>query len=461
MLTWNLSRPKPALPSSYFWTWDHSTNWMLDDPGLLNFGCANKYLKRPETYIEDYRRLTDFAAGLGVKGVLIWGFLRDSHGGVESARAVADYAARRGVAITPGIGTTHYGGVYYEGEHPYNLETFLAAHPEAQMMAEDGTRMPRSACATYPGFVDWLQESCRWLFDEFNIGGANIENGDFLVCHDPGCKAFAEDWPADDPDFFRFQAMSYLPAVEALRDRLADNLVTWATYTGFVPAREATAKYSPAQMSCLRPAMIDRIAPESIGQWTLSGMVRPAPLPLTDYLDDGAPEAVFDNPGWPRDLQAPAARNVGFLHHASQWSHVPRYDQAVSSIKEACLRAWQCGLEGVSIHGEVSPIHIPWALNYLAFSHFIHWPDDSLRAFGRKTLGPVLGSDDEGEAFAEVFAHFDAGTVTDAPRQDVQARVRDLRGNVARGTDLDRWRFWDWLSRMIENVRERHTASFF
>jgi len=43
---------------------------------------------------------------------------------------------------------------------------------------------------------------------------------------------------------------------------------------------------------------------------------------------------------------------------------------------------------------------IPWVLNYLAFSHFIHWPEDSLLDWGRKTLGQVLGSPDEGEAFA-------------------------------------------------------------
>ena len=65
-MAWKISRPKPALPSSYLWTWDHSANWMLDDPGVLNFGCSNRYLKRPETFIEDYRRLTDFAAGLGI-----------------------------------------------------------------------------------------------------------------------------------------------------------------------------------------------------------------------------------------------------------------------------------------------------------------------------------------------------------------------------------------------------------
>lgn len=92
-LIWRLERPKPALPSSYSWTWDHSTNWCLDDPGMQTGGCYNKYFKRPEPFLEDYRRLTDFAAGLGIKGITIAGFLRDSHGGVEYAKRVAAYAA--------------------------------------------------------------------------------------------------------------------------------------------------------------------------------------------------------------------------------------------------------------------------------------------------------------------------------------------------------------------------------
>jgi len=50
---------------------------------------------------------------------------------------------------------------------------------------------------------------------------------------------------------------------------------------------------------------------------------------------------------------------------------------------------------------------IPWVLNYLAFSHFIHWPEDSLRAWGRKMLGQVFSPADKGEASAELFVHCD------------------------------------------------------
>jgi len=459
-MIWELERPKAALPSSYFWTWDHSTNWMLDDPGTLNFGCHNRYLKRPETYVEDYGRLTDLAAGLGVKGILIWGFLRDSHGGIESAKRVADYASSRGVAIMPGIGTTWYGGIYYEGDHPYNIETFVRAHPEARMVMEDGQPADHGACPSHPAYLDWLREAVQWLFREFPIGGANLENGDFLVCHDQRCKAHRAVWPAEDPDFFRLQAMSYVPALQCIEDRLADTLVSWATYTGFKPGGAEEGHLGP-HMRCQRPEVVRRVPQNSICQWTLTGMVRARPLPLTAYLDDGAPADAFDNPHWPEGLEPPSARSVGFLHQGSQWCGDTRYCQVVSTIKEGCLRAYRAGLEGVSIHGEVSSRHVPWALNYLAFSHFIHWPEDSLRAFGHKTLGQVLGGEDEGEAFVEVLAHWDAGSLTDAHRQQARRRTADLSRAVAReGVDLVRWRFWNWLSCMCAGRVEPHTASF-
>lgn len=460
MVIWNLERPKPALPNSYFWTWDHSTNWVLDDPGAVNFGAMNKYLKRPETYLEDYRRLTDFAAGLGVKGILIWGFLRDSHGGVEYAKRVADYAASKDIAIMPGIGTTWYGGMYYEGDHPYNIETFVRKYPEARTVEKNGEPQAHGACPTHPAFLDWLQEGIRWLFREFAIGGANLENGDFAVCYEPRCQAQKASWPAEDPDFFRLQSLSYEPALRAIESQLEDKIVTYATYTGFLPGKDPEG-ISHRFMDCRRPAMFDHVHPNGICQWTITEMVHFDQLPLTVFLDDGAPAEVFDNPRWPNDLKPPSSRGVGFLHQASQWNWVPRYELAVSAIKEGCLRAYRTGLEGVSVHGEVSARHIPWALNYLAFSHFIHWPEDSLREFGRKTLGQVLGSEDEGEAFAELLANYTGGALSEDQKKDLAQRRWSLKAAVAsEGADLDRWRFWDWLDRVAKGEGDRHTASW-
>jgi len=460
---WKLDRPKPALPNSYFWTWDHSTNWMLDDPGMQVSGCYNKYLKQPATFVEDYRRLSDFAAGIGIKGIVIWGFLRDSHGGVEAGKRVASYATDKGVAILPGFGTTWYGGGYYEGTHRYNLAGFLREHPDARMLDEKGEPYSFNgdfgACPAHPAYQAWLRESLNWMFREFEIGGLNLENGDLLVDHHPLTQACKKTWPADDPEAFFFQGLSYQQALEAIRPRLASKLVAYATYTGFNYGERLVQNVS---MGTKAPAMLKLLPETGVCQWTLTGMLLKEPLPLTKYLDDGAPAAAFENPNWPRDLRAPSFRGVGFVHQGSQWSG-GRYVQVVSTIKEACLRAHRSGLEGVSIHGEVSARHIPNALNYLAFSHFTHWPEDTMREFGRKTLGQVLGSAEHGEAYAEILSRWDAGSLTKEDKEQVNPSRRGFRPRIAGSAydtleDLQRYRFWAWLQQMIKDQRGRNDS---
>jgi len=267
--------------------------------------------------------------------------------------------------------------------------------------------------------------------------------------------------PYCEPEFWLHQELGYWPALKAIEDRVEGKLVTWATYKGFLPGRDDARTHLGASMECPRPRLVDALPREAVAQWTLTGMVRQPPLPLTAYLDDGSPEEALASDLWPAGLKPPSARSVGFLHQGSQWCNASRYDLVLSTIKEGCLRAHRAGLEGVSIHGEVSSTHIPWALNYLAFSHFIHWPEDSLRDFGRKTLGEVLGSAEEGEAFAELLARWDAGSLSDVQKGDLQRRAAHVQAEVASGRHLTRWRFWNWLARMAAGPRERHTVSIF
>jgi hypothetical protein len=311
-----------------------------------------------------------------------------------------------------------------------------------------------------------MGEGLRWLFDEFAIGGVNLENGDFMVCHCPRCRAHRDAWPKDDPDFFRMQALAYVPAVEFLRKRLADKLVTWATYTGFgfgLPQQTPDPKW-PA-IGAKVPEVLRRIDGDSIVQWTLTDMVKRPSLPLATYLDDGAPGEALDSPWWPRELKPPARRSVGFLHQGSQWVNDPeagRYALILGTIKEGCLRAYRAGLEGVSIHGEVTDRHVPWALNYLAFSHFIREPEDSLRAFGRRTLGRIFDDDRAGETFIEALASWESGTLSDALKKDVTSRARTLRTSIAAGRrdDLDAAHLWHWLDRMVQGLGDTHAAGF-
>ena len=305
-----------------------------------------------------------------------------------------------------------------------------------------------------------MQEGLDWLFKEFAIGGVNLENGDFAVCHCPRCKKRREQWPKDEPLFWFHQYLGYEPALQALKGHFKDKLITWATYKGFMPGRGG-GKRQHAYMECPRPVMFDKLPAGALCQWTLTFMVHARPLPLTGYLDDGAAAEALSCETWSADVKPPSTRSVGFLHQGSPWYGRSRYKHVISEIKEGCLRAYRTGLEGVSIHGEVSSMHIPWALNYLAFSHFIHWPEDSLRDWGRKTLGQVLGSPDEGEAFAELLAHGDAGSLTQEQLKDLGARTLSLRRDLYKGIHVQRWRFWNWLNALAHKQTDSQTVSPF
>ncbi len=263
------------------------------------------------------------------------------------------------------------------------------------------------------------------------------------------------------------QALAYVPAIEALKAHLKDKLITWATYTSFsfgLPAQFPDPRWP--SIGSHTPELVRRIDPGSVAQWTLTGVVRGTPLPLSAYLDDGEPPEALESPWWPRDLRPPTRRSTGFLHQASQWTALGpagRYQQMLSTIKEGCLRAHRAGLEGVSIHGEVTSRYIPWALNYLAFAHFTRRPEDTLRDFGRTTLGKTLGSERDGEMFVEALAERDAGTLSDARLRDVRARSHEFDKLTARGDrdSLAPMHFWRWLRLLLEGHTDRDTVGFF
>ena len=128
----------PGLAYRTFWTWDHSTNWELSQIGQQEIGVFNPYQKPPGGFLADYRRLVDFCSRNRIAAVVIYGFLRDTHGGIPAAQELCRYANERGVRIIPGIAIGAYGGVYWEGEHRYNLATWLKQNPQHAATMEKG-----------------------------------------------------------------------------------------------------------------------------------------------------------------------------------------------------------------------------------------------------------------------------------------------------------------------------------
>ena len=439
---------KPAFPLRYYWTWDHSTNWVLDDEGNQLSGCYNQYLKRPETYVEDYRRLVDHCVDMRFNGILIWGFLRDPHGGEAYGYEVAKYAADRGVAIMPGAGTTWYGGIYYEGNHPCNLDTYVAKHPERGMMREDGTYHTQGLSPYHPDNLKFIRDSLEWLYTSFPIGGVNLENGDLLVDHSPAAKRGRKKIKSGEADFYKDQFFAYKDALATIHRIAPEAWNTYATYTGF----GLGADVSNAGSSMGREPYFAKRMPESaIAQWTLTGMVSRSPVPLRDWRDAARPKAVYKNPSWPRGLRPPTPRSAGFLHQASQWSWLRRSELALSTFAEGCLRSHEAGLEGLSIHGEVSRRALVWNLNYLAMRHWTYHPVSTLDEFAQAELAPRLGGKKEAREFAEALCLLDEGRLDEAGKISHShfSRVYPYRSSnpweISGPGDVTATRMWEQL----------------
>jgi hypothetical protein len=182
-----------------FWTWDHSTEWVLNRPGAQTMGASNYYARSGDTFFHDYSALLAWCGKHHVDAVVVWGLLRDSHGGLETAKKLCDVAQKHGVRLLCGVGLNAYGGVYYEGDSRYSLERHLTKHPELYGLDPGGNRMIRNfgmygpklthhACPSRTENQEFAAESLRWLFKSLPLGGVQIETGDTGVCRCPRCQ---------------------------------------------------------------------------------------------------------------------------------------------------------------------------------------------------------------------------------------------------------------------------------
>jgi hypothetical protein len=445
----------PGLTYRTFWTWDHSTNWDLEQIGVQEIGVFNPYGKPPDGFLADYTRLVDFMSRNRIPAVVVYGMFRDSHGGVEAAQALCRYANERGVRILPGVAINAYGGIYWEGDHPFNLATWLRKHPglSARMERAIGFQIedlafplsfPRSdytvsGCPSRPENQQWMADGIAWLAETCDIGGVNIESGDYGVCGCDACGArraaredagrrgeFAESWShADMADFYPrlFQAASS----HAQRDDL------WL--------------YSELQWDNLLDAQahapLRALPREGIYQHTLNrsywNLVKERLSP--DYVK-----------------ALPTETNVFRAQFASQWNGsraTDRYKFNGRDFAELAWKAAECGLEGLTVWGEASAFHAATELSYLAFARFTYDPSLTWDQFVREEIAPRLGGEGAANRFLEITGLLDS---EDPIEQSELRRLHTEAIDASRQTDYDAGRRWlslaDRIARREMNGRQ-------
>ena len=441
---------KPGLTYRTFWTWDHSTNWELSQIGQQEIGVFNPFQKPPSGFLADYRRLVDFCSRNRIAAIVVYGFLRDSHGGIEAAHELCRYANERGVRICPGIAIGAYGGVYWEGDHPYNLKTWLKANPQHAAKMEKGIgfqladlafplNFPHSdytvtACPSAPETMQWMEEAVSWLAETFDIGGINIESGDYGVCGCERCVARR----ANDAEAAR------------RRDDHGDSWSHTDMATNFPRLyRAAKAKRPDLWIYCEM-------------QW--DNLLEPVAVKAQQQLPHGAIYQHTANRNYWQRLRTelkpdyvatlPTQPNVLRCQFACQWNgdeRTERYAFNARTFADMASRGDALGMDGLTVWGEPSDYYATVELSYLAFARFSWNPKLSWSDFVRDEMAPRLGGQAEAERFIAIAEEVDANQQLPVARlaqlqSDALAAIATLADEPARR----------WLTLAEQIGRRRH-----
>ncbi len=444
----------PELKYRILWTWDGQLNWSdsVAEMHTIQKGTSGTSVV-PYTvdgFLTHFKAAVDFLSDHKFNGYIVWGFLRDEHGGVEAGREISRYAKERNVRMLPGVCTqAAYGGFIFSQHNRYSLIGWLRDQPQLCGRNKDGSIQAEAICPSKPENQQWLREGTRWLLRECpDIGGVNLENGDLMECYCADCVA-AKARPENDPNFLWDMMYTEVPVIEEIKRLRPDLWATFASYVGFSESGLRHLKDNPRYP----PRFLKQFPAGSICQWTYTGMTDPRSWP----------EGLKPPPGAFRD-------HIGLLHHGSIWgapvdpkrwwsAPAAMLDDCSTAIQFTCRRVAEEQLPGLVIKGQTGPVSPANEINYLAFEYFSWHPQRSYDQFVVDRLAFCYGD----EALARQFVKLLHNTTRDA--SEVEAD-RETAEAISQRGDLEvrqqrRWRnLADELRRrlaILENPESEET----
>jgi len=425
-----------------FWTWDHSTEWMLNQPGAQTLGAGNFYLRTKEAFEVDYTLLLEYCGRHHIDAVVVWGLLRDNHGGLESAKRLCETAARNNVRLLAGVGLCAYGGAYYQGDSPYSLDLHLQKHPELKAINAEGKpheftvgiygpKMFYHACPSRKENQEHIAESLDWLFRNLPLDGVQIEAGDNWVCQ---CKLCRERrrYPCGR---FSWEDLALLHpiAVEAIRSVKPDAWICCETYSHPEPYTGPDHPGFGGGKTAWADECLAKLPDGVFVEWVYDQLKRP--MPNRDWTEAG-------------NLDNTRHRHIMRAHFSTYWTGI-RGAPAIDAIARMVRESTAHGSDAISLFGEVSAFHTGAELNYLALENFgsSSNPRADMDVFLRDVAGPLLG----GESHARDYLAY--AKLADAPERIPEAlkviyrRCGSLPADAARR--------WAWLGNFLASFAYR------
>ncbi|NIM94050.1 MAG: hypothetical protein GTO18_10120 [Anaerolineales bacterium] len=373
----------PSIQHRLFWTWDHSMDWIPLAKGVQEFGCGDPYYKDADAFVEDYKRLIDFGAEHGYNGIVIYGFLRDTHGGIEASQEICHYGKEKGVPIIPGVGVLTYGGVYWEGDHEFNLSNWLERNPhlvgELPRVDNPFIWWHRIGCPSKVENQQWMQDAVQWLCETFDIGGINLETGDYGICVCDDCRKKFDDRP-EHPKVLQIGDNAWsLEDMAELLPPLID--IMQKVDPEMLPICDAYFDYF---LDPQKTKVLNRLPQEAIIQFSVTGAYWPK---VKEEMDV---ELI---------AEYPPQRTILRTEMGSQWYDGARFKLVAREFGDLTKLVADLGMEGISIWGEVSASEVANEINYLSVSYFADNSDASWEKFVKDALAPLLGGEENAFTF--------------------------------------------------------------
>ncbi len=448
---------QPALKYRLLWNWDSRTNWRLsvDEMHGIHHQRYNLIEEGEVAFVTHLERAIDYFSDHKLNGLIVWGFIRDAHGGLEAAREVCRYGRRNNVRLLPGVCTeAAYGGFTYSPDSPYNLEHWTAKHPELRYR-DSGGKDIAGVCPSKPENQQWLRDGTRWFFEALpDAGGMSLENGDWFYCWTPDCVE-AKAQKENDPNFFWDELASYKPVIETAKQVRPDSWMVFASYTGFTEdtirgAMQGAVKTKRAMGAATEvvypPRMLQQMPAGSICQWTLTGMA-------------GAH-------AWAAEAQPPPAAfedNIGYIHQSGAvsglsdpgkwWGCDPGsgYEEVADIIRFVCGRLAGSKMNGLVMYGERSAVSPANDLNYLAMEYFSWHPERTWEQFIQDRLTTCYGAGELAPLYLKMLRS-SSRDATEIGKD--QARAAQIAG----GRELDARQRPRWQNLSCELARRARLA---
>ena len=414
----------PRMKYRWFWNWDNRSNWdMIDHDAvygpvkdLPETESVRPWLKRSDAYLKNMMLVIDYMSEHKLNGLIIWGFLRDGHGGIQAAQAVCRYANERGVKIIPGVGIDrHYGGFFHEGNHEFNLETRARQHPALRSVDKKGAFEPRTLCLELPENRDWIRRGFRWLYSNFSIGGVNIEFAEHSTCYNAACVAARSRQPGNETDFAKDLARITPFVMNEIHAVAPTTAASYVIYGGFTREMQANL-----------PEHVRAVPESTICQWTLTKMLASLLSPPDVSRNSESGQAARPDP-WPEGLRPPGRNYIGYLH----WNAFYAKNQKgffVDAYRDAARKAFRHGFQGLDTYGEESAEFSNTELSYLAFSEFAYNPTMTGEEFLRKRIAPLYGGVEAGRLVLEIAHRVGAVSMSALPDNVDEIRELAYRG---------------------------------